>query len=134
MVFLVPWSLANGEVQEVMSQSSNWTLLLGTAAFGGVRILSQFYFLDATSATSLAASNIVIQVGLTATGVVLFDDPVTLCLVLGSGVTFIMSSSFAYLKSTNKAMYISAKGNTHELEEILDTGSRLNLDSAHPKL
>ena len=59
LLLLVPWSIANGEVQQILSSNNhNWILLVGTSAFGGVRILSQFYFLDETSATSLAALNI----------------------------------------------------------------------------
>jgi drug/metabolite transporter (DMT)-like permease len=108
-IILLPWSLLNGEMKSVIfSDSANVRLILGTAAFGGVRILSQFYFLGETSATSLAISNIAIQVGLTVAGVVLFHDVLTICVILGSSVTFVMTSSFVYLKAVEHKYSIAS--------------------------
>ena len=42
--------------------SSEWALVWCTGAFGGVRVVAQFYFLAKTSATSLAMSGIAMQV------------------------------------------------------------------------
>ena len=99
LILLVPWSVMNGELQTVWTTASNWYLLIGTSLFGGIRILSQFYFLDKTSPTSLAASNIVIQVGLTMAGSLLFHDPVTTALIVGSMVTIVMSASYMFLRT-----------------------------------
>ena len=98
LTLLVPWSVVNGELQMVWTTASSWYLLIGASLFGGVRILSQFYFLDKTSPTSLAASNIVIQVGLTLAGSLIFHDPVTIGLIVGSIVTFAMSASYMLLR------------------------------------
>ena len=92
-------------VERLIYESQHWLLLVGTSAFGGVRILSQFYFLNETSATGLAASSVVIQVGLTLAGTFFFHDPVTICLILGSSITFIMTSSYAYLRFRESVDY-----------------------------
>eukprot|EP00966_Prymnesium_polylepis_P333124 7388593-Prymnesium_polylepis.1 len=73
---LTPWAFANGEGAKLLGvllqgeplgdhdetpggkASVNVLLLWGTAAFGGVRIYTQFAFLNETSATSLAISNL----------------------------------------------------------------------------
>lgn len=122
-VLLLPWSIVNGEMEELISGSQNWPLLVGTSAFGGVRILSQFYFLNKTSATSLAASNIAIQVGLTLAGTLFFDDPVTICLILGSSITFVMSSSYAYLKYKNSPTYTHVVENNDPEADATETES-----------
>lgn len=98
-IFILPWSIANGEMSLLMEHASNWILLLGTAAFGGVRILAQFFFLDKTSPTTLATSNIMIQVGLTAAGALIFHDPMTMSLIFGTLITIVMSASYTYVKS-----------------------------------
>jgi hypothetical protein len=97
---ILPWSIANGEIKVLIQNSSSWMLLLGTAAFGGVRILAQFFFLEETSATSLAASNIVIQVGLTAAGALVFHNSMTASLICGTLIAIVMSASYTYLKTT----------------------------------
>ena len=102
-LLLVPWSVINGEARLVWVSTTNWGLLVGTGAFGGVRVLSQFYFLEATSATSLAASTIAIQVGLMLSGSFFFHDPVTVPLIVGSLITFLMSASYVYLKANEDA-------------------------------
>ena len=58
-VVLLPWALLNGELYklatgEEASTVGEWVLLLLTAAYGGVRIFSQFYLLQFTSATTLS--------------------------------------------------------------------------------
>ena len=65
-VVLLPWALLNGELYklatgEEASTVGEWVLLLLTAAYGGVRIFSQFYLLQFTSATTLSLSNMAIQ-------------------------------------------------------------------------
>ena len=118
LAFLLPWCIVNEEAQHVWSSTSNWALLLCTGAFGGVRILSQFYFLDQTSATSLAASSIAIQVGLTFSGSLLFHDPVTFPLVLGSFVTFVMSTSYMYAKAIGVPKRYDIVNEDKELEPL----------------
>lgn len=98
-IFILPWSIANGEASLLMEHASSWVLLISTAAFGGVRILAQFFFLEKTSPTTLATSNIVIQVGLTAAGALVFHDPVTMSLIFGTLITIVMSASYTYVKS-----------------------------------
>lgn len=62
---LAPWALLNGEAYRLTFDADrtfgDLVLLWATAAFGGVRVVSQFYFLAKTSATSLAMSGIAMQ-------------------------------------------------------------------------
>jgi drug/metabolite transporter (DMT)-like permease len=98
-IFILPWSIANGEASLLLEHASSWVMLIGTAAFGGVRILAQFFLLEKTSPTTLATLNIVIQVGLTAAGALVFHDPITVSLVVGTLITIVMSASYTYVKS-----------------------------------
>ena len=97
-ILILPWSIASREISILMEHASSWGLLLGTSAFGGVRFIAQFIFLEKTSATTLAASNIVIQVGLTAAGAIIFHNPITMSLIFGTLITIIMSASYTYVK------------------------------------
>ena len=123
IVLLIPWSIVNGEMQLLISSSPNWFLMIGTAGFGGIRIISQFYFLNETSATRLATSNIVIQVLLTFAGTVFFHDPITLCLILGSIVTIVMSSSYVYLKAIGSTSYSYSLPSLEERNKLNNTAS-----------
>ena len=72
---LTPWALLNGEMELLMfgeRSTQDWGLLLFTAAYGGVRIYSQFALLEFTSATTLAISNVVIQAVTIIMGILLF--------------------------------------------------------------
>jgi drug/metabolite transporter (DMT)-like permease len=112
-IFILPWSIANGEGALLMEHGSSWVLLIGTAAFGGVRILAQFFFLEKTSPTTLATSNIVIQVGLTAAGALVFHDPITVSLVFGTLITVVMSASYTYIKGL-KSLHTRLEGPNEE--------------------
>ena len=116
-IFILPWSIVNGEISVLMEHASSWVLLVGTSAFGGVRILAQFVFLEKTSPTTLAASNIVIQVGLTAAGALIFHNPITINLVYGTLITIIMSVSYTFAKSLTPLHTIV----NHDAEDINDT-------------
>ena len=66
LVPLAPWALASGEAASLLAMTftlREWLLLWVAAAFGGVRVLAQFYVLAHVTATSLAMSNVAIQVG-----------------------------------------------------------------------
>ncbi|KAL3921928.1 MAG: hypothetical protein SGPRY_004734, partial [Prymnesium sp.] len=110
-IMLVPWAIANGEAAELMvllglasskygsaKSTGDVLLLLGTAAFGGVRIYTQFAFLKETSATSLSMSNLAIQALSIMLSIIFFAKPMTMLLGLGVSFTIIMSSIYAYLK------------------------------------
>ena len=76
-VVLLPWALLNGELYklatgEEASTVGEWVLLLLTAAYGGVRIFSQFYLLQFTSATTLSLSNMAIQAFTIILGILFF--------------------------------------------------------------
>ena len=121
-----------------MEHASSWILLVGTAAFGGVRILAQFFFLEKTSPTSLAASNIAIQVGLTAAGALIFHNAITTSLICGTLITIVMSASYTYVKSvaTSYAVIDVMQNTTEtkelksamETEEVLDEDNRSKPD------
>ncbi len=100
---LLPWAVLNGEAAQLFTHDysvANWLLLWGTAAFGGVRIYSQFAFLKETSATTLAMSNLTIQAFTIILGIVLFGTPLTFFLGLGVTFTLAMSAVYTYLKVT----------------------------------
>lgn len=93
---------ANGELWTLythMRASEATTLLfVGTAAFGGVRILSQFLFLSATSPTSLAISNTAIPIFTIALSVVLFHESINAYTGAGIGVTAFASIVYTAVK------------------------------------
>ncbi len=84
-VVLLPWALLNGELYklatgEEASTVGEWVLLLLTAAYGGVRIFSQFYLLQFTSATTLSLSNMAIQAFTIILGILFFGSPSRACI------------------------------------------------------
>ena len=65
LCLLVPWALLNGELARMIATidaPEQWALIWASAALGGVRALSQILVLNVASATTLAASNLGIQV------------------------------------------------------------------------
>ena len=75
-------------------------MIWATAAFGGVRIISQFYFLAQTSATSLAISSLAIQALTIIIGIFAFGTELTLLLALGVSITIGMSALYAWLRTS----------------------------------
>jgi drug/metabolite transporter (DMT)-like permease len=99
---LIPWAYFNGELQllfwgDAVQTTSDWLLLCFTAAYGGVRIYSQFALLEFTSATTLAISNIVIQALTIILGIFLFGTEVTNYLIAGVSFTLLTSCLYTYL-------------------------------------
>lgn len=98
-LLLLPWSLWYGEAALLLRATEQMRLLtVFTAAYGGVRILSQFYFLKHTSPTTLALSNIAVQVLTTVGGIVLFHEPTTGFIIVGIVITMVMSIMYTALK------------------------------------
>ena len=102
----LPWALSTGEMQAMLghmrADRGGAALLVFTAAFGGVRILSQFYFLAETSPTSLAVSSVFTQVLLVAFGVLIFHEPVGASVQAGVGITVFCSVLYAYAKHVHR--------------------------------
>lgn len=99
-LMLVPWAVASGEAVALLTNPysrADWTLLMFTAAYGGVRIYSQFALLEHTSATTLAMANVAIQSGTIAAGVVLFGTELTFYLGWGIGATLLFSAIYTWL-------------------------------------
>ena len=99
-LMLVPWAVASGEVFALATNPysrADWALLLFTAAYGGVRIYSQFALLEYTSATTLAMANVAIQSGTIAASVVLFGTELTFYLGWGIGATLLFSAIYTWL-------------------------------------
>lgn len=99
-LLLFPWAIVNGEMAMLVltpRSFDQWLMLVGISAFGGVRVISQFLFLSDTSPTSLATSNIVIQTALAVIGSVVFDNAWSYSLVIGTLITAVMSTVYAYL-------------------------------------
>ena len=102
-VVLLPWALLNGELYklatgEEASTVGEWVLLLLTAAYGGVRIFSQFYLLQFTSATTLSLSNMAIQAFTIILGILFFGTPPKPLLLAGVAVTIALSCLYTFLK------------------------------------
>merc|ERR1711998_241345 len=76
-------------------------MLWGAGAFGGVRVVSQFMFLAATSATSLAMSSMAMRALTIILGIVCFHTPVTVLLVLGVACTIVTSALYTWLKTSS---------------------------------
>ena len=96
---LLPWAYETGEIDVLFKVSPEQVpLVLFTALYGGVRILSQLYFLKLTSPTTLALSNITIQICTTLFGVLLFNDRCTFFMYIGIAVSLIFSSVYAICK------------------------------------
>ena len=99
-LLLLPWACFNGEAERLMfgtSSPSDWALLSFTAAYGGVRIYSQFALLEFTSATTLAISNIVIQAVTIVLGIFIFATEVTTYLEAGVALTLAMSAVYTWV-------------------------------------
>lgn len=100
-IMLLPWAILNGELSHMISLTSlntNTVLLWFTAAYGGVRIYSQFLLLAYTSATTLAMSNLAIQAFTIILGIFFFGTELTSYLVWGVTVTLVFSAVYTYLK------------------------------------
>lgn len=97
-VIIFPWTIATDEFSS-MVQLDAYTKSMVTlvALYGGVRIMSQFYFLKYTSPTSLALSNICIQL-LTSLSSNFFGTQWTSQFVTGFSVSILFSSMYAFLK------------------------------------
>ena len=104
-LMLAPWALLNGEAAKLAYDpdrtASELVLLWATAAFGGVRVISQFYFLAKTSATSLAMSGIAMQALTILIGIIAFQTHVTALLALGVLCTIVISSIYMGLKTSS---------------------------------
>lgn len=105
-VILAPWAFANGEARALVEAAvfnaytrADWALLFGTAAYGGVRIFTQFHFLALTSATSLAASNLAVQACTILLSTVLFHAEATPMLSLGVTITVTGSALYTWIKA-----------------------------------
>ena len=101
---LLPWALINGELQTLLGSDhsiGDWVLLWGAAAYGGLRIYSQFTFLALTSATSLAASNLAIQALTIILAIMAFGTEPTAALILGIVVTLSVSALYTALRSSH---------------------------------
>ena len=104
-IMLTPWAVLNGEAEELLigewaHSSNDWALLSFTAAYGGVRIYSQFALLEFTSATTLAASNVAIQAITILLSVWLFGTEVTPYLAAGVSATIVVSALYTLLSLT----------------------------------
>lgn len=106
---LLPWAYETGEIDVLFKVSPEQVLLLlFTAFYGGVRILSQLYFLKFTSPTTLALTNITVQIFTTLFGVLLFNNECTFFMYVGIAVSLIFSSIYAickYKKTFEKGSY-----------------------------
>jgi drug/metabolite transporter (DMT)-like permease len=122
-LMLAPWAIANGEAYRLITEKQTpgaWALLWFTGAFGGVRVVAQFYFLAKTSATSLAMSGIAMQALTIILGIIFFKTPVTGLLVFGVIFTVVTSSIYTYLKTSSVLQTGIAKAPPKDPEKLME--------------
>jgi len=133
-LMLLPWAVLNGEAYKLLFETEQsayeWALLWFTGAFGGVRVVAQFYFLAKTSATSLAMSGIAMQALTIVIGIVAFGTEVTTLLILGVTATVITSSVYAYLK-TSKVLESPAE-TMHDAVAIVEKHTEMDMEAREP--
>jgi drug/metabolite transporter (DMT)-like permease len=149
---LAPWALLSGEAAALLTGSSDrhlqqhegagrslreWLLLVCTAAFGGVRIYSQFYLLGFTGATSLALSILAVQAVTIVLSVVCFGTEVTPTLGFGLVFTIGCSCLYTWLKVIKlPAIRAEASGTTLEPPSrasglaVLERGLQIQMGSS----
>lgn len=124
---LTPWAVLNGEAYKMAFEACNtardWLLLWMTGAFGGVRVIAQFYFLEKTSATSLAMSGVAMQALTIILGILAFKDHVTVLLALGVVLTVVTSSLYAWLKAST----VLEHKRMHEPDRVVEAEDRVVL-------
>jgi len=127
---LTPWALFNGEAYKMVFESENtvgqWALVWFTGAFGGVRIVAQFFFLAKTSATSLAMSGIAMQAFTIIIGIFAFGIPIKTTLVIGVLVTIITSCLYTWLKTSSVLVPTKVK----PTEKVAEIEARMGLRAA----
>ena len=99
LALLLPWGWWTGGLALLASAPPAVQLKsVAAAAYGGVRILSQFYLLRHTSPTTSALSNVTVQAMTTAGGIVLFGESTSAMASAGIALTLTMSALYAALK------------------------------------
>tara|TARA_B110001452_G_scaffold44224_1_gene33840 strand:+ start:6070 stop:7251 length:1182 start_codon:yes stop_codon:yes gene_type:complete len=102
---LLPWAALDGDLATLWDDATraslpaaDWAIFWLSAALGGARVFAQYYFLQQTSAASLAVSNIAIQALTSALSIVFFHTPPTPLLLSGVALTITTTSAYAWLK------------------------------------
>ena len=96
---LVPWAALAGEVPRFVEAIRSAPLVIvGTALYGGVRLVVTMRLLQRTSPTTLAVANQVVQVFTVVSGACLFDDPFTEYWLWGAWLTLALSASLCALR------------------------------------
>lgn len=98
-VLIFPWTITTRELYKMADlDPSFYPGTFGVALYGGVRVFSQFYFLKFTSPTSLALSNLAVQLVTSLSSGVIFGAHFTLQFVVGLGVSLVFSALYACIK------------------------------------
>merc|ERR1719409_1361264 len=101
LLVLVPWSVINGEASILLFQPrpvGEWVQLIATAAFGGVRALSQFMVLAYASATTLSTASLTTQTLNIKLSIPIFHTALTTYMVIGIAITLSASGLYTYFK------------------------------------
>merc|ERR1719453_980491 len=101
LLILVPWSFINGEVWVLFGVSrplGEWVQLIATAAFGGVRALSQFMVLAYASATTLSTASLTTQTLTILLSIPIFHTQLTMYMAIGISITLSASGLYTYFK------------------------------------
>jgi len=101
LLILVPWSIINGEASILLFQArplGEWVQLVATAAFGGVRALSQFMVLAYASATTLSTASLTTQTLTILLSIPIFHTALTTYMVIGISITLSASALYTYFK------------------------------------
>lgn len=100
---LIPWCFIGTELDIFLhAEKRMMAITVIVALYGGIRIMSQFFFLKHTSPTALSLSNICIQLFTVLGGILIFDNTFSSLEMIGILVTLFFSSLYTYLKLTKR--------------------------------
>lgn len=101
-LLLLPWSFSTGEYKMLQDMKrQTFVALIFTAFYGGVRVLSQFYFLKYTSPTSLALTGVCTQLLTTMFAMCLFKTYIDRYMIAGISISLLFSLVYSVIKINN---------------------------------
>jgi len=111
MTFVVPWSIADGELGQLVATPSlsSQLMLYGVAALGGVRFLTQLLALRVMSPTSLSVANVGAHLLVAAISFSLLHVYVNTAIVVGFLITLSALLGYVYVVFRHGAQFDEAR-------------------------